>query len=277
MRTDISIPRAGKSRLNQRGFTLIELLVVIAIIAILAAILFPVFAQAREAARGASCKSNLKQLGIAISMYTQDYDEVYPTGLQQNWWDNTWYRIVTPYVKNLQVFRCPDDPASNPPADFSWAGPRLSYVSNGLMEDRGRGWKVYGVMGMAQSWMTGGITQSQAGINRSSDTILLTERLHVYDGASTYPGNVLMWGPGAFVSGVNWWDTSGSPSLLPDGRRAPRPKTDPTGPNGCIIPMHAEKANFLFSDGHVKAMIPSQTNPDPVNRPQDNMWDATRP
>ena len=71
-------------------------------------------------------------------------------------------------------------------------------------------------------------------MNRNADTVLLTERLHVYDNAANYPGNVLMWGPGAFVSGVNWWDGSGSPSLLPDGTRAPKPKTDPTGPNGCI-------------------------------------------
>ena len=64
---------------NKRGFTLIELLVVIAIIAILAAILFPVFAQAREKARQASCQSNLKQIGIAFKMYVQDYDEKWPS------------------------------------------------------------------------------------------------------------------------------------------------------------------------------------------------------
>ena len=65
-----------------RGFTLIELLVVIAIIAILAAILFPVFAQAREKARGAACLSNVKQLGLALQMYAQDYDETLPNNAQ---------------------------------------------------------------------------------------------------------------------------------------------------------------------------------------------------
>ncbi len=100
------------------GFTLIELLVVIAIIAILAAILFPVFAQAREAARKSSCQSNLKQVGNAVLMYTQDYDEVMPF----NPWDGasgnpfqpahqrTMAHNIYPYVKNTQVFRCPSVP-----------------------------------------------------------------------------------------------------------------------------------------------------------------------
>src|SRR5947208_1341346 len=89
-----------------RGFTLIELLVVIAIIAILAAILFPVFAQAREAARKASCQSNLKQLGIAITAYTQDYDETFLMGFvgDSNWLNAGWPILVQPYVKNLGVF-----------------------------------------------------------------------------------------------------------------------------------------------------------------------------
>ncbi len=104
----------------RRGFTLIELLVVIAIIAILAAILFPVFARAREKARQSSCTSNAKQIGLAVLMYAQDYDEVFP--YERNGIDGLpWYRtgavtfttyanyqpLVYPYAKNGQAFMCP--------------------------------------------------------------------------------------------------------------------------------------------------------------------------
>jgi prepilin-type N-terminal cleavage/methylation domain-containing protein/prepilin-type processing-associated H-X9-DG protein len=94
---------------TRRAFTLIELLVVIAIIAILAAILFPVFAQAREKARQITCLSNLKQAGLAFAMYVQDYDETTPAvvhlggGLDDDFWG-----ILQPYVKNIDVFFCPD-------------------------------------------------------------------------------------------------------------------------------------------------------------------------
>ncbi|MCX6368905.1 MAG: DUF1559 domain-containing protein [Armatimonadetes bacterium] len=264
---------------NKSAFTLIELLVVIAIIAILAAILFPVFAQARERARAISCVSNMKNLSLGVLMYTQDYDEQFPNGLQQDWWDCTWYRTTAPYVKNLQVFRCPSDSASQTtPAGFSWAGQRLTYVSNGLMQWDGSNWSVFGLMGMSQSWM-GRTTTGQAAVNRPAETILLAERHHAWSGAptvSTAPGNVLMWGPGAMVTGVNWWDGSGSPSLIPDGSVAAKPITDPTGQYGSIIPRHQEKANFAFADGHVKSMDPRQTNPNPNTRPLDNMWNAYR-
>lgn len=99
---------------RRTGFTLIELLVVIAIIAILAAILFPVFAKAREQARKTSCLSNLKQLGLGVTQYLQDYDEKFPFG--NNWADLTnftngygWGAQVAPYIKNTQIFVCPSD------------------------------------------------------------------------------------------------------------------------------------------------------------------------
>jgi prepilin-type N-terminal cleavage/methylation domain-containing protein/prepilin-type processing-associated H-X9-DG protein len=117
--------------MRKRGFTLIELLVVIAIIAILAAILMPVFAQAREKARGASCQSNLKQIALALSMYQQDYDGkmmssallprvapdavgVCPDGqniIRMLGGGSAYF--LQPYIKNDQVFRCPSDPGDN--------------------------------------------------------------------------------------------------------------------------------------------------------------------
>ncbi len=97
----------------RRGFTLIELLVVIAIIAILAAILFPVFARAREKARQASCLSNVKQLGIAWLAYVQDYDEraayTYTNSAGGSGPLITWYMYLTPYIKNTQIYKCPSD------------------------------------------------------------------------------------------------------------------------------------------------------------------------
>jgi prepilin-type N-terminal cleavage/methylation domain-containing protein len=108
--------------MRRRAFTLIELLVVIAIIAILAAILFPVFARAREAARKTNCISNLKQMGTAIMMYTQDYDETYPIANQEadripNQQPHSWHGsngrfphlvdVIAPYTKNEGMFRCP--------------------------------------------------------------------------------------------------------------------------------------------------------------------------
>jgi prepilin-type N-terminal cleavage/methylation domain-containing protein len=112
---------AGRSRL---AFTLIELLVVIAIIAILAAILFPVFAQARAKARQTSCLSNTKQLTLGFMQYVQDYDEMFPywnwslssdnsgyggPGTTKGHLESTWFNAIYPYVKNGQVYACPDD------------------------------------------------------------------------------------------------------------------------------------------------------------------------
>jgi prepilin-type N-terminal cleavage/methylation domain-containing protein/prepilin-type processing-associated H-X9-DG protein len=135
------------SDVNREAFTLIELLVVIAIIAILAAILFPVFARARENARRASCQSNLKQIALGTLQYLQDYDERYPRGGGAPTSDpvapcnstidisdfalvpESQATVVQPYIKSTQVFKCPSDTRVQP------AGTRIlcSYGTNGYM------------------------------------------------------------------------------------------------------------------------------------------------
>jgi prepilin-type N-terminal cleavage/methylation domain-containing protein/prepilin-type processing-associated H-X9-DG protein len=109
------------------GFTLIELLVVIAIIAILAAILFPVFAQAREKARQTACLSNGKQLANAIAMYTQDYDETLPMGgYTIGTVTGRWFVDIYPYVKNLDAYTCPSKNEDNYRIPTNNAGPRTN-------------------------------------------------------------------------------------------------------------------------------------------------------
>src|SRR5207247_104983 len=138
---------------NSRGFTLIELLVVIAIIAILAAILFPVFAQAREKARATTCLNNMKQLATGLMMYSQDYDETMPAwpfaspGLFDdprfkapgNWSYAVWVDALQPYVKNTGVFQCPSGPTT------FLRGPSTNRVNvnlafNEYIENSNNGW-----------------------------------------------------------------------------------------------------------------------------------------
>jgi prepilin-type N-terminal cleavage/methylation domain-containing protein len=104
------MPRPNSGR---PGFTLIELLVVIAIIAILAAILFPVFARAREQARKTTCASNCRQIGLGLMMYAQDYDET----LVMRYYGNnlSWKDALEPYIKSQGVYRCPSNPRAETP------------------------------------------------------------------------------------------------------------------------------------------------------------------
>jgi prepilin-type N-terminal cleavage/methylation domain-containing protein/prepilin-type processing-associated H-X9-DG protein len=113
---------------GRRGFTLIELLVVIAIIAILAAILFPVFARAREKARQTSCLSNAKQIILAVMQYTQDYDECFPfyTNTYNPSTNRVWWQVIRPYIMNDQVLRCPSFP--NVTVGYGW---NIDYIGYG--------------------------------------------------------------------------------------------------------------------------------------------------
>jgi prepilin-type N-terminal cleavage/methylation domain-containing protein/prepilin-type processing-associated H-X9-DG protein len=120
--------------MKRKAFTLIELLVVIAIIAILAAILFPVFARARENARRSSCMSNLKQLALAAMQYTQDNDERLPPAIESNQTPVFyWFNGLDPYVNSLQVYICPSDSKHTAQAAYRYAN-GISY-----------GWNVYGL------------------------------------------------------------------------------------------------------------------------------------
>lgn len=128
---------------DRRGFTLIELLVVIAIIAILAAILFPVFAKAREKARQTACLSNMKQIGLGMMMYMDDYDGVYPPHYTTNPAGSSgpysaWPQMVYAYIKNSQIFVCPDrsdltpmtDPGALTATAYSQAQTQVTYGMN---------------------------------------------------------------------------------------------------------------------------------------------------
>lgn len=131
--------------MRRRGFTLIELLVVIAIIAILAAILFPVFAKAREKARQSSCVSNLKQVGLGILQYVQDYDEIMPRtqpalGAPMSFYafpgtgatgGSLWGNSIQSYIKNSQIYACPSLPPYDPFALPN--GVPIGYCMNGLL------------------------------------------------------------------------------------------------------------------------------------------------
>jgi len=126
------MPKASPGK--KRGFTLIELLVVIAIIAILAAILFPVFARAREAARKTSCTSNMKQFGTAFQMYISDYDQRFPMG---GWYDQPgnqsasrdWHQSLMPYIKNWPVYWCPSSTDIHEEAP-DWNRTPVDYLHN---------------------------------------------------------------------------------------------------------------------------------------------------
>ncbi len=273
---------------NTKAFTLIELLVVIAIIAILAAILFPVFAQAKLAAKKTSALSNVKQTSLGVIMYTGDYDDAYPMGSGACWWyptDGGWSLDTRPYIKNLEILRTPDD-AKSKAGWQSWLltdvnGIPISFAANGLIRWNGTLNENYGLMTMVQNqavtrcgpqnWMGNTIVNSTT-VNNVSDTIMLSVRYN----------SQLTWGPGDFIAGVDWWDWTGHAGLLPDGSRNGTPYTvngvvhNQNNRNGAVNAGFAGKSVFSFADGSAKSLDPVATNPDETNRPNDNKWNAKR-
>jgi prepilin-type N-terminal cleavage/methylation domain-containing protein len=179
--------------MQRKAFTLIELLVVIAIIAILAAILFPVFAQAKLAAKKTQALSGVKQLGLSVTMYINDYDDLYPVGFQGTDWTgmDLWEQRVQPYVKNIGIFASPADSFGlQTPSIGTWAGVGVSFAVNGLYStnwDNGAGgFDLLGPMGVGNQLYPGGRDEGQGWLASSSlngsqvtqpaSTVLITEK-----------------------------------------------------------------------------------------------------
>jgi len=229
------------SKAARRGFTLIELLVVIAIIAILAAILFPVFAKVREKARQTACASNMKQLGLAIIQYKEDYDEVYPGAWKQ--YNTTlrteWEEMIYPYVKSAQVYDCPDQTttASNDSTQSCVSNPdtcktTTTYSYNAVAyygADTGTTLENIGVPEPGNSDEYGA---TDAVLTEPTNTILLTEANFSHGGQdNTWTGN---------ETDFNGNDYAGNPWL----------GSATTASN--VNELHTNGLNVLWYDGHVK-------------------------
>ncbi|BDI33211.1 hypothetical protein CCAX7_52620 [Capsulimonas corticalis] len=235
------------------GFTLIELLVVIAIIAILAAILFPVFAKAREKARQISCASNLKQIGLGIMQYTQDNDENYPTGTGSL--GQGWAGTVYPYVKSTGVFKCPDDPQAGQVSGAGVVSYTVSYAGNlNFLRTDGSGSPTDPHSG-----------QSLASLSSPAKTVLLCEITGIYGPITNSPE---FGGANGVVSAVTNgpFDAAVYP-FIGNFSQGGHMRTGCLGGLDCSAQvnrngggygfdsktgLHTDGSNYLLADGHVK-------------------------
>jgi prepilin-type N-terminal cleavage/methylation domain-containing protein/prepilin-type processing-associated H-X9-DG protein len=233
-------------RRAKHGFTLIELLVVIAIIAILAAILFPVFARARENARRASCQSNLKQIGLGLLQYSQDYDETFPVtnGYDRPAYPKTWDELLNAYTgtkatyaagnKTSLIWQCPSDSLSGYNNDSNARTYSIAFIWDG-------GWAAglhgRGFSGPLQSGAGGTLYFSgkkQSEFQDVAGTLMVAEAPN----RESYIGN-------------DSWCMVASPDNQINGN----PPTHP----GLGRTLHFEGYNYLFVDGHVKFYRPERT------------------
>ena len=238
----MNVSRSGR---NKRAFTLIELLVVIAIIAILAAILFPVFAKAREKARQITCASNEKQLGIAFLQYDEDYDEAMPSGTAQgsnnSGLHQGWAGQIYPYLKSTAVYHCPDDPTTVTAPEYP-----LSYeMNNDLMSSNA--WSGANTIAQTSSPAVTALVFEVSGYESNMSTAGETQSTSAVGWGYWVPSNI----PGGTGEYETGYMASGSQIQNGIGNAY---YAAPTG-------WHTGMSNWLMADGHVKALLGSKASP----------------